>query len=177
MIPIAIAIMIAMLVVAPEAVTAPEMIITVAMEIAPLTAPMGVAPAAVPMAAMPAIAFAAIPGEVHAPPVMPAAAIPEIGPPVGPAVIMRTAHGDAVDHDRAAIDGIAAIAGIIVIVRVARSGGIIAGPIIISERRAHPDADIHTGKAHAKMHLGAGRRRGKHAHRHQGARHQSGFHQ
>src|SRR5689334_887101 len=81
---------------------------TVFTEITPFgAAPMGVAPAAVPMAIAPAKAFAAIPGEVRAVPAipdLPAAAIPEVGPAVIPAIIMRPADGDAAEHDGALID-------------------------------------------------------------------------
>src|SRR6185437_3415261 len=141
--------------------------------IAPLAAPMGVTPAAIPMAVAPAKAFAAIPAEIHvapAVPEMPAAAIPEIGLAVVPAVIMRTAHGDAVEHDGAGIDRIAAIAAIVISISIARAGRIIAGAVVIGgSGRANADADMHAGNADADMHLGVRGRR-----HHQPCRHQRG---
>src|ERR1700722_2694067 len=130
-----------MVVVTVMVVAVATMVVMAALEVAPLAMPMGVAPTAIKAAAMPAIAFAAIPGEVHALPAipeMPAAAIPEIGLAIVPAIIMRTAHGDAVEHDGAVVNRIAAIAAIIVIIGVARTGRVIAGAIVISGRGGTP---------------------------------------
>src|SRR5271155_3938411 len=112
----------------------------IAMLVARHAMPMSDAKAAIPTAVMPAKAFAAIPGEVHALPAvpeMPAAAIPEIGLVVEPAIIMRAADGDAVDEDRTAVNRIAAVAAIIIIIGVARAGRVIAGAVVIRRGRGH----------------------------------------
>jgi hypothetical protein len=79
---------------------------------------------------------------------MPAAAIPKEGSAIEPAIIVRTADRHAIQHDRAIVNGIAAIAFIVTGIGVAWSRRIISWPIVIS---GDAYADAHARGAYADM--------------------------
>src|ERR1051326_1255880 len=127
-------------------------------------APMGGAPGAVPMPIMPAPAGSVIPvpaRPVPAGPGVPPAAVPEHGATTPPAIVVRAGNPHAVDEYATIIDRVPAVAGVVVVIRVARAGWVVAGPVVIGR-----PADIYPNRYSSLRRTG---QRNSCARRHSGA--------